>query len=160
MSVEVLVVVGLAIVGGLGWLVADVVGQAMAEGAQDAAFRRPSLAMRRGRHRGLMRTGYLCGVLAFGSLFMWLAVVTDGFEDDAADARMFLALGVVCGLGAVAFLTAWWRLADDHPVSSGAEPLRGTRRAPRPVGRSPPRCCTGRARRAGPCRRARARKGS
>lgn len=115
MSGELLAVFGLAIACGLGWLLAEVVGQSMAEGAKDAAFRRPSFALRRRRHRGLMTVGSVSGLLACTSWFMWLAVVTNDFEDDAADARMFLALGVGCGLGAVTLLTAWWRLAGGPP---------------------------------------------
>jgi len=111
MSVELLAVIGLAVLCGVGWLVADIVGQTIAEGAKDSVFHRPSFAERRQRHRGLMLTGYLCGLLALMSWFLWLAVVTTDVEDDAADARLFLALGSTFAVGAVLFLAAWWRKA-------------------------------------------------
>ena len=115
MSVEVLVATGLAVLTVVGGIVALVVGEIAMNGATDVIFRRPSFAMRRQRHRGLMKAGYLSGLLAFLAWFMWLAVVTNDFEDDAADARMFFALGVLFALGAVLFLTAWWRRAGRPP---------------------------------------------
>ena len=111
MSVEVLGAIGLAVLVGLGWIVVQLIGEAAAETATDSVFRRPSFALRRQRHRGLMKTGALCGGLALCSAFMWLVVVTNDFEDDAADARFFLVLTAGFALGAVLLLTAWWRKA-------------------------------------------------
>jgi apolipoprotein N-acyltransferase len=115
MDVEVLAAIGLAILISLGYVVLHVVGEAAAEAAEDSVFRRPSFAMRRQRHRGLMKAGGICGVLAFGSGFMWLVVVTNDFEDDAADARMFLVLTSVLGLVAAVLLVAWWRRSGHPP---------------------------------------------
>jgi hypothetical protein len=76
-DVEVLAAIGLALLVGLGYVVLRAVGEAATEAAKDSVFRRPSFAMRRQHHRGLMKAGGICGVLAFGSGFMWLVVVTN-----------------------------------------------------------------------------------
>ncbi len=111
MNVEVLAAIGVAVLVGVGYVVLQIVGEAVTEAATDSMFRRPSFAMRRQRHRGLMKAGWICGVLAFGSGLMWLVVVTNDFEDDAADARLFLALTAVFVLAAAGFLLTWWRRA-------------------------------------------------
>jgi apolipoprotein N-acyltransferase len=115
LNTEVLAAIVLAVLTIVGGVVAWVVGELALEGGVDAAFRRPSFAIRRQRHRGLMKTGYLSGALAFTSLFMWLVVVTNEFEDDAADAQVFLGLGILFALGAVLSLSAWWRRAGRPP---------------------------------------------
>lgn len=56
-----------------------------------------------------MKAGYACAVLAFAAGALWLAVVTNEFDDDAAYARMFLVLAAVFGLAAGGLLAAWWR---------------------------------------------------
>lgn len=112
MGIEVsLAAVGTAVLAGLGYLVLHVVGDVAAEEAKQAVLRRPSLAARRQRQRGLMKTGFLCAVLAFVSGLLWVAVVTNESDDDAADARMFLVLTAVLGLAAACVLAAWWRRA-------------------------------------------------
>ena len=110
-----LAAVGAAVLAGLGYFLLQALGEVAADEAKEAAFRRPSLAMRRRRHRGLMKAGFLCAVLAFGSAFLWLAVITNDFQDDARDARMFLALVAIFGVTAVCLLAAWWRRAGKPP---------------------------------------------
>lgn len=96
---------------GLGYVLLHVLAEVAADEAKEAVFRRPSLAMRRRRHRGLMKSGVLCAVLAFVSTLLWLAVITNDFQDDATDARMFLSLATVFGVTAVCLLGVWWRRA-------------------------------------------------
>lgn len=107
--------VGAVILGGLGYVLLQVLGEVAADEAKEAAFRRPSLAMRRRRHRGLMKAGVLSAGLAFGSALLWVAVITNDFQDNARDARMFMSLTAVFSVGAVCLLTAWWRRAGKSP---------------------------------------------
>lgn len=106
---------GAVIIAGLGCVVLNVLGQIAVDEAANALFRRPTLAMRRRRHRGLMKTGFLCGALALLSAFLWLAVITNDFHDDGSDARMFLWLTAILGLSAVWLLVAWWVRAGEPP---------------------------------------------
>jgi hypothetical protein len=106
-----LTAVGALVLAGVGYLVLHVVGDFAADEAKEAVFRRASFAARRSRHRGLMKTGFVCAVLAFLAAFLWLAAVTSGREDDAGDARMFATLAAVFGLAAGGLLTTWWRRA-------------------------------------------------
>ena len=88
---------------------AQVVADIAADEAKEAVFRRTSFAVRRSRHRALMKTGYVCAVLSFLAAFFWLAAATSGREDDARDARTFAMLAAVLALAASGLLTAWWR---------------------------------------------------
>lgn len=96
---------------GVGYLVLQVVGDVAADEAKEAVFRRASFAFRRSRHRTLMKTGFICAVLAFLAAFFWLAAVTSGREDDAGDARIYSILAAALALGAGGLLTTWWRRA-------------------------------------------------
>lgn len=106
---------GALVLAALGYVVLQVVGEVVADEAKEAAFRRPSLAFRRQRYRGLMKVGVLFAVLAFGSAVLWLAVITNDFEDDARDARMFLLLTAIFGASSLVLLAAWWRRAGRPP---------------------------------------------
>lgn len=107
-----LVAIGALVLGGLGYLVAQVIADVMANEAKEAVLSRPSLAVRRSRHRVLMKSGYLCAVLSFLAGFLWLVVVTNDWDDDADDARMFATLAGVLALAAGGLLTTWWRRAS------------------------------------------------
>lgn len=89
-NVEVLAAIGLAVLVGVGCIALQIVGEAATEEAKDSA-RRPSFAMRRQRHRGLLKTGGICGVLAFGSGFRWLVVATSRASASLAHRGMRLA---------------------------------------------------------------------
>ncbi|HYO18146.1 MAG TPA: hypothetical protein VES02_05715 [Dermatophilaceae bacterium] len=107
-----LIAIGAFLLAGVGYLVLQVVGDLAAEEAKEAVFRRPSFAVRRSRHRALMKTGYVCAVLGFLAAFFCLAAATSGREADAADARIFAMLAAVLTLAAGGLLTTWWRRSD------------------------------------------------
>lgn len=109
MQTPAIVTVGAVLLSALGWLVLHVVSDLTANEAKEAVLRRPSFAVRRSRHRGLMKSGYACAVLAFLAGFLGLAAATSGFEDDATDARLFTALAVGLAVLAVGLLATWWR---------------------------------------------------
>jgi hypothetical protein len=104
-----LMAIGAFILAGVGYLVFHVVADIATEEAKEAIFRRPSFAVRRSRHRALMKTGYVCAVLAFLAAFFSLAAATSGREADAADARIFAMLAAVLMIAAGGLLTTWWR---------------------------------------------------
>lgn len=109
---------GALIVAGAAYLLLDILltvaGDAAVESAKEAAFRRPSLAARRRHYRVLMMSGYVSGVLAFGTAMFWLAVATNGRSDNEADARMFAWITLGLATLAAVLLTRWWRLAGRH----------------------------------------------
>src|SRR4051794_35105956 len=103
-----LAAVGVAVLCTLGYIVVQVIGEVAAGEAKDAVFRRPSFAMRRRRHRGLMKSGAVCALVAFMLCFLGVAVLTNGFHDDESDGQKFLMLGAVCCLAAISMLAASW----------------------------------------------------
>jgi len=103
--------VGALVLAGLGYLVVQVIGDLAADEAKEALFRRPTLAVRRSRHRVLMKSGSVCAALSFLAALLWLAAATNGWDDDADDARVFATLAGVFALAAGGLLTAWWRRA-------------------------------------------------
>lgn len=106
---------GALVLAALGYVVLQVVGEVVVDQAKEAAFRRPSLAIRRQRYRGLLKVGVLFAVLALGTAILWLAVITNDFEDDARDARMFLSLTAIFSVSSLVLLAAWWRRAGRPP---------------------------------------------
>ena len=104
-----LIAIGAFLLAGVGCLVFQVVADIAADEAKEAVFRRTSFAVRRSRHRALMKTGYVCAVLAFLAAFFWLAAATSGREADAGDARIFAMLAAVLALAAGGLLMTWWR---------------------------------------------------
>lgn len=100
--------VGTLAVAGLGYLVVQVIGESVVEAGKESAFRRPSLAVRRNRHRLLMKSGLVCTLLACMAGLFWLAAATSGRPSDASDARTFAAIGLVLALAGVALLAGWW----------------------------------------------------
>lgn len=106
-----LIAIGAFLLAGVGYLVFQTVVFAAVDETKEAVFRRPSFAVRRSRHRGLMMTGYVSAVLAFMAALFWLAAATSGREADAADARVFATLAAVLALTAAGLLTTWWRRA-------------------------------------------------
>jgi len=55
-----LIAIGAFLLAGVGYLVFQVVADIAADEAKEAVFRRASFAVRRSRHRALMKTGYVC----------------------------------------------------------------------------------------------------
>lgn len=106
-----LTAVGTLVLAGVGYLVIQLVGDFAADEAKEAVFRRASFAARRSRHRALMKTGFICAVLAFLAALFWLAAATSGRAADAGDARVFAVIAAVFALAAGGLLTAWWRRA-------------------------------------------------
>jgi hypothetical protein len=100
--------VGLAVVCLLGYIALEVLGQAATDQAVRALWRRPSLAVRRQRQRGLLKCGVGGALLATIVGVIWLAAATSGHQEDADDAR---ALGVATAALAVlaaGLLGTWW----------------------------------------------------
>ena len=62
-----------------------------------------------------MKVGVLFAVLAFGSAILWLAVITNDFDDDARDARMFLLLTAIFSVSFLVLIAGWWRRAGRPP---------------------------------------------
>jgi hypothetical protein len=110
---EVLTAVGMLVVVGVGYLLLDIIGDIATDEAKEAVFRRASFATRRSRHRVLMGTGYVCGVLALLAGVFWLAAFTSGREADAGDARVFAIVAAVLALFSAGLLTTWWRRAGE-----------------------------------------------
>jgi apolipoprotein N-acyltransferase len=106
-----LMAIGGFLLAGVGYLVFLVVADIATDEAKEAVFRRASFAVRRSRHRALMKTGYVFAVLAFLAAFFWLAAATSGREADAGDARMFGMLAAGLALAASGLLATWWRRA-------------------------------------------------
>ena len=106
-----LIAIGGLLLAGVGYLVFLVVADIAAEETKEAIFRRASFAVRRSRHRALMKTGYVCAVLAFLATFFWLAAATSGREADAGGARIFAMLTAVLAVAAGGLLATWWRRA-------------------------------------------------
>jgi Na+/proline symporter len=96
------------------YVVADVLGEAVMRHAEEEVMRRPSFAARRRHHRTLMKSGYLSAVLAAFAAFVWVAVVTNGRNDNQDDARMFAWLSFGLAVLAGVLLGAWWRLAGKY----------------------------------------------
>jgi threonine/homoserine/homoserine lactone efflux protein len=99
--------VGALVVAGVGYLVLEAFGNIASDEAKEAILRRPSFATRRSRHRVLMKTGYVCAVLAFLAAVFWLAAFTSGREEDAGDARTFAVVAAVLAFVAAGLLTTW-----------------------------------------------------
>jgi hypothetical protein len=106
-----LIAIGGFLLAGVGYLVFLVVADSATEEVKEAIFRRASFAVRRSRHRALMKTGYVCAGLAFLAALFWLAAATSGREAEAGDARIFAMLAAVLALAAGGLLTTWWRRA-------------------------------------------------
>jgi hypothetical protein len=106
-----LAVAGAAVLAGLGYIALQVLGELLADEATESVFRRPAFAVRRQRYRGLMKSGFLCAVLSLAAAFVCIAVLTNGRDDNAEDARMFATIAVVLAAAAAGLLTAWWRRA-------------------------------------------------
>jgi hypothetical protein len=104
-----LITIGALLLAGVGYLVFQVVADIAAEEAKEAVFRRPSFAVRRSRHRVLMKTGYVGAALAALAAVFSLAAATSGREADAADARIFAVLAAALAVAAGGLLTTWWR---------------------------------------------------
>jgi preprotein translocase subunit SecY len=98
-----LIAIAAFLLAGVGYLVFQVVADIAADEAKEA--------VRRSRHRALMKTGYVCAVLAFLAAFFWLAAATSGREADAGGARIFAMMAAVLALAAGGLLTTWWRRA-------------------------------------------------
>lgn len=108
---QALIAAGLALASIIGYVVFAVIAETAADEVKGAVFRRPSLAVRRTRYRGLLGTGYLLVVLAAACAFFALAIATNGRTDNAADTRTFLIATVVLATAATLLLTTWWRKA-------------------------------------------------
>lgn len=80
------------------------------DATKEAVFRRPSFAQRRERSRGLLRSGCLSGVLALATGFLGIAVLTNGFDDEAT-ARTIFAVAVGLAVLSSVLLSVWWRRA-------------------------------------------------
>ena len=104
-----LTAVGTLALAGVGYLVFQLVGDVAADEAKEAVFRRASFAARRSRHRALMKTGFICAVLAFLAAVFWLAAANSGRASDAGDARVFAVVAAVFALAGGGLLTTWWR---------------------------------------------------
>lgn len=107
--VTVLGTVALAVVGVLAYIALDVLGQTAANEAAEALWRRPSLAERRRRNRGLMKCGVGTALIAALVGLIWLAAATSGYQEDAEDARVLGILTAALALTAAGLLAAWWR---------------------------------------------------
>lgn len=107
--VAVLGTVGLAVLCLLGYIVLDVLGQTATNQAVEALWRRPSLAERRQRNRGLMKCGVGAALLAAVVGFIWLAAATSGHAEDADDARVLGVVTAALALIAAGLLATWWR---------------------------------------------------
>ncbi|MFZ5848174.1 MAG: hypothetical protein ACOYX5_12405 [Actinomycetota bacterium] len=107
--VAVLGTVGLAVLCLVGYIVLDLLGQAATDQAVEALWRRPSLAVRRRRSRGLMKSGVGTGLLAAVVGLIWLAAATSGHPDDADDARVLGMVTAGLTVLAAALLGTWWR---------------------------------------------------
>lgn len=105
----VLVTAGLAVLGLLGYVLLDVLGQTAVGAAGEAMSRRPSFAVRRRRNRRLMMSGVWAVLLAATSGWLWLAAATSGSEDTADDARLLGLVTLVLVLAGCGLLAAWWR---------------------------------------------------
>lgn len=104
-----LATVGVALLGLLGYVVLDVVGQLAVDEAADALGRRPSFAARRRRNRGLMKAGLATVLLGATAGWMWLAAATSGYADTADDARVLGQVTAVLTVAGCVLLAVWWR---------------------------------------------------
>ena len=93
----------------LGYILLDLLGQAGADHAVEALWRRPSLPERRQRNRGLLKCGVVAALIGAGIALAWLAAATSGHQEDADDARVFGVATAALALIAAGLLAMWWR---------------------------------------------------
>ena len=110
-ATQFLAAVGLCLASLVGYIAFWVVVEVASDEVKEAVFRRPTLAVRRTRYRGLLRSGYLCAVLSLTCGFFALAIATNGRTDNVQDTRMFLSAAAILATVAAVLLTSWWRRA-------------------------------------------------
>jgi hypothetical protein len=109
-SASLLLVLGLGLVGFIGYVIALAIGEFALDELKDAIFRGRSMAIRRQRQRPFLIAGYVVFIgLALMPAFVGTAVATNGRSDGPQDARWFFAIAGI-GLTVAAVLIAeWWR---------------------------------------------------
>jgi hypothetical protein len=106
----------LAVVGGLVllavlWFVAELAGEAAADEASKAVFRRSGFRERRERSRGWLFAGVVSLALAGMAGLFAVAALTSGEPDLEEDGGVFVAVAGALVVAGVVLLVMWWRLA-------------------------------------------------
>jgi hypothetical protein len=107
----VLLVVGGLVLLAVLWLLAELAGEAVADEAREAVFRRPGFRERRDRSRGWLFSGVVSLALSGMAGLFAAAALTSGDPDLEDQGVVFAAVGGVLIVGGVVLLVVWWRLA-------------------------------------------------
>jgi hypothetical protein len=107
----VLLVVGGLVLLAVLWLVAGLAGEAAADEAREAVFRRPGFRERRDRSRGWLFAGVVSFALSGMAGLFAAAALTSGQPDLEDHGVVFVAVAGVLIVGGVVLLVVWWRLA-------------------------------------------------